>query len=250
MAAAYGQITGLPGACLSTLGRGRQFVNAVASAKLDRTPMIALSGQIDGTREHTFTHQVLNHDAMFASVSKWTAPIRRDTVSTVMGLTAVAERPGPVHISTGADVVGAGNGQRNPPTATWPSGRRVRSFRQRGWTGAERPAEKRRPSGDCRWYRGGAGGCGLCAGPSRRIRLSCHRCADGERHPAGRSSLLCRHAGYGLQSTDMGFSFGYRPDTRDRVRRGGTDQTVDPKCPVVHIDSTPNTDQTCPTSNW
>ena len=83
--------------------------------------MIALSGQIDGTREHTFTHQVLNHDAIFASVSKWTAPIRRDTVSTVMRRaiwTAVAERPGPVHISTGADVVeaeAADNKIRLPP---------------------------------------------------------------------------------------------------------------------------------------
>lgn len=111
MAAAYGQITGKPGVCLSTLGPGSSnLVNAVASAMLDRTPMIALSGQIDGKREHTFTHQVLDHNAMFAPISKWAAPIRPDTVATVMRRalrTAVAERPGPVHITTGADVVGA-----------------------------------------------------------------------------------------------------------------------------------------------
>ena len=71
MAAAYGQITGIPGVCLSTLGPGSSnLVNAVASAMLDRTPMIALSGQIEGKREHVFTHQVLDHNAMFASISK------------------------------------------------------------------------------------------------------------------------------------------------------------------------------------
>ena len=53
MAAAYGQITGKPGVCLSTLGPGSSnLVNAVASAKLDRTPMIALSGQIDSPAGH------------------------------------------------------------------------------------------------------------------------------------------------------------------------------------------------------
>ena len=111
MAVAYGQITGKPGVCLSTLGPGSSnLVNAVASAMLDRTPMIALSGQIDGKREHTFTHQVLDQNAMFTPISKWVTPIRTDTVATVMRRalrTAVAERPGPVHITTGADVIGA-----------------------------------------------------------------------------------------------------------------------------------------------
>ena len=111
MAVAYGQITGKPGVCLSTLGPGSSnLVNAVASAMLDRTPMIALSGQIDGKREHTFTHQVLDQNAIFAPISKWVTPIRTDTVATVMRRalrTAVAERPGPVHITTGADVIGA-----------------------------------------------------------------------------------------------------------------------------------------------
>lgn len=105
MAAAYGQITGMPGVCLSTLGPGSS--NLVKM--LDRTPMIALSGQIEGKREHVFTHQVLDHNAMFASISKWAAPIRPDTVATVMRRalrTAIAERPGPVHITTARTLLG------------------------------------------------------------------------------------------------------------------------------------------------
>ncbi len=111
MAEAYGQITGRPGVCLSTLGPGStNLVNAVANAWLDRVPMIAISGQIETQRESTFTHQVIDHKLLFDPISKWTATVLPHTVARVMRKalrTAVAERPGPVHLSTAADVVGA-----------------------------------------------------------------------------------------------------------------------------------------------
>jgi len=111
MAEAYGFLTGRPGVCMSTLGPGSSnLVNAVANAWLDRVPMIAISGQIERKREQTFTHQVLDHDLMFSPVSKWTTHVAPDTVGLVMRKalrTAMAERPGPVHITTHADVVGA-----------------------------------------------------------------------------------------------------------------------------------------------
>jgi acetolactate synthase-1/2/3 large subunit len=111
MAEAYGFLTGRPGVCMSTLGPGSSnLVNAVASAWLDRVPMIAISGQIERRREQTFTHQVLDHNRLFAPVSKWTTHVAPDTVATVMRKAlriAMAERPGPVHITTPADVVGA-----------------------------------------------------------------------------------------------------------------------------------------------
>jgi acetolactate synthase-1/2/3 large subunit len=111
MAQAYGFLTGRPGVCMSTLGPGSSnLVNAVANAYLDRVPMIAISGQIERKREQTFTHQVLNHNLLFAPVSKWATHVTPDTVGGVMRRalrTALAERPGPVHITTHADVVGA-----------------------------------------------------------------------------------------------------------------------------------------------
>jgi len=110
MAEAYGFLTGRPGVCMSTLGPGSSnLVNAVANAWLDRVPMIAISGQIERKREQTFTHQVLDHNRMFSPVSKWATHVAPDTVGIVMrkALRAVmAERPGPVHITTHADVVG------------------------------------------------------------------------------------------------------------------------------------------------
>ena len=111
MAEAYGFLTGRPGVCMSTLGPGSSnLVNAVANARLDRVPMLAISGQIERRREQTFTHQVLDHALLFSPVSKWATQVAPDTVAGVMRRalrTALAERPGPVHITTHADVVGA-----------------------------------------------------------------------------------------------------------------------------------------------
>jgi len=96
---------------MSTLGPGSSnLVNAVANAYLDRVPMIAISGQIERRRAQTFTHQVLDHNRLFSPVSKWTTEIAPDTAAGIMRRalrTAMAERPGPVHITTHADVVGA-----------------------------------------------------------------------------------------------------------------------------------------------
>ena len=111
MAEAYGFLTGRPGVCMSTLGPGSSnLVNAVANAYLDRVPMVAISGQIERKRAQTFTHQVLDHNRLFSPVSKWATEVAPDTVAGVMCRalrTAMAERPGPVHITTHADVVGA-----------------------------------------------------------------------------------------------------------------------------------------------
>lgn len=111
MAEAYGQLTGRPGVCLSTLGPGStNLVNAVANAYLDRVPMLAISGQIERKREPYFTHQVVDHNRLFAPISKWTVAVQPDTVATIMRKAlriALAERPGPVHLTTAGDVVGA-----------------------------------------------------------------------------------------------------------------------------------------------
>ena len=73
MAEAAAMATGRPGVCLSTLGPGSTAVlNGVASANLDRVPVLAVSGQIESSREQFFTHQVVDHDRMFAPVSKLT----------------------------------------------------------------------------------------------------------------------------------------------------------------------------------
>jgi acetolactate synthase-1/2/3 large subunit len=120
MAEAAAMVTGLPGACLSTLGPGSTAVlNGVASATLDRVPMLAVSGQIESSREQFFTHQVVDHDRLFAPVTKLALrldPASADTVIRKALRTAVAERPGAVHLTVTADAwaVPAGPGPAGP----------------------------------------------------------------------------------------------------------------------------------------
>jgi len=107
MAEAAAMLTGLPGVCLSTLGPGSTAVlNGVAAATLDRVPMLAISGQIESSREQFFTHQVVDHDRMFAPVTKLALrldPASADTVIRKALRTAAAERPGAVHLTVTAD---------------------------------------------------------------------------------------------------------------------------------------------------
>ena len=122
MAEAAAMVTGLPGACLSTLGPGSTAVlNGVASATLDRVPMLAVSGQIESSREQFFTHQVVDHDRLFAPVTKLALrldPASADTVIRKALRTAVAERPGAVHLTVTADawpVAPGSGGEITPP---------------------------------------------------------------------------------------------------------------------------------------
>lgn len=111
MAEGFGMATGLPAVCLSTLGPGSTAVlNGVASATLDRVPMLAISGQIESGREQFFTHQVVDHARLFGPVSK--AVLRLDPASAAQSAdvvirkalrTATAERPGAVHLTVTAD---------------------------------------------------------------------------------------------------------------------------------------------------
>ena len=129
MAEAAAMATGRPGVCLSTLGPGSTAVlNGVAAANLDRVPVLAVSGQMESSREQFFTHQLVDHGRMFAPVSKLALrldPASADTVIRKALRTAVAERPGAVHLTVTADAwpvqagtVPAGPGQVSlPPLA-------------------------------------------------------------------------------------------------------------------------------------
>ncbi|HEX4291715.1 MAG TPA: thiamine pyrophosphate-binding protein [Trebonia sp.] len=109
--------TGTVGACLSTLGPGSTaLLNGVASAHLDRVPLLAVSGQVDSSREQFWTHQLIDHNQLFAPVTKLTARLEAASADTVLRRalrTATAERPGAVHLTVTMDSfgkTGAGTG--------------------------------------------------------------------------------------------------------------------------------------------
>jgi acetolactate synthase-1/2/3 large subunit len=102
--------TGLPGVALSTLGPGSTaLLNGVASAHLDRVPLLAISGQVDSRREQYWTHQLVDQDLLFAPVTKLTARLEPPSAEVVIRKalrTATAERPGAVHLTVTHDSFG------------------------------------------------------------------------------------------------------------------------------------------------
>jgi len=250
MADAFGQLTGLPGVCVSTLGPGStNLVNAVATAYLDRTPMIAISGQISTQLEPVFTHQVVDHRLLFSPVSKWATTIVPEAAGSIMRKAfriATAERPGPVHITTASNVLTAEAIDRElrlPPIA--PAATAGEAFTVTGETA--QPAalleRARRPVllVGISAVRGRCGpalralseelGLPVVVSPKAKGILS-------EDHPyfAGTIDMACNEKVWSfLGSADLILAVGF--DAVELIKPWKLD------VPVVHIDSTPNTDQ-------
>ena len=108
MAQVVGQITGIPGVCAATLGPGAtNLVTGVASAYLDRAPMLAITAQIPASSIETMTHQRLALDRLFEQITKASFSMgTSDTVELIRRAMLVAggPRPGPVHISVPSDL--------------------------------------------------------------------------------------------------------------------------------------------------
>ena len=252
MAEATAMLDGLPGVCLSTLGPGStNLVNPVASAFLDRVPMLAFSGQIETRREPFFTHQVIDQERLFSSISKWATTIQPHTAGTILRKavrTAMAERPGPVHLTLAADVVKAEAEDDRillPPLA-------AREFPLAFSTdaaaadAAARIRSARRPAilAGIAAVRGGAGaslarlavaiGCPVVVAPMAKGILA-------EDHPlyAGTLDMACNVLMWKfLEGCDLLLAAGF--DAVELIKPWNL------KVPTIHIDSTPNTDQIYP----
>jgi len=114
-AMAQAEISGLPGACLTTLGPGvASVVNGVACARLDRAPLVVFTDSHPASAAGAFEHQRLNHGALLAPVTKWSATITPETADAVMQQAiacAMAPPPGPVHIECPADSLSVASGR-------------------------------------------------------------------------------------------------------------------------------------------
>jgi acetolactate synthase-1/2/3 large subunit len=97
IAQVYGQITGIPGACCATLGPGAtNLATGIANAYLDRAPVVAATAQIAAESYATMTHQRIDLDALFASITKATLGYEQAGLALEV---AAEPRPGPVYIS-------------------------------------------------------------------------------------------------------------------------------------------------------
>jgi acetolactate synthase-1/2/3 large subunit len=110
MADMYGRLTRSAGVCLGTLGPGAtNLITGVADAFLDRSPLVALTGQADLERMHKESHQYIDVVSMFRPVTKWNVRLQSSRVipEVVRKAFKVAQsqKPGPTHIELPEDVM-------------------------------------------------------------------------------------------------------------------------------------------------
>jgi len=111
MAEGVHHVDGAPAVLVATVGPGAMNgVNVVANALQDRVPLIVLTGCVDADEGLSYTHQVLNHEAVFSTLTKRTyrlTPDGADTIADKAVALAMAPRQGPVHIDVPISVADA-----------------------------------------------------------------------------------------------------------------------------------------------
>jgi acetolactate synthase-1/2/3 large subunit len=249
MSEGYAMATGGLGVCLSTLGPGSTaLLNGVAAAHLDRVPMLAISGQIETSREQYFTHQVVDHKLLYTPVTKWAGRIEASAVATTMRKAvslATAERPGPVHLTVGGDTSKAAATDREfvmPPTSSSVSSVRV----HRSPDGADPMtllAQARRPVvlAGIAAVRAGATSALTRFAEATSVPVVVSPMAKGvltEDHPlfAGVLDMACNQVLWDfLGAADLIITVGF--DAVELIKPWSA------RARVLHIDATPNTDQ-------
>jgi acetolactate synthase-1/2/3 large subunit len=143
MAEGAHHLTGAPGILVATVGPGAvNGVNVVANAEQDRVPLIVLTGCVDATEALTYTHQVMDHRAVFAPITKATFCLTAegaDIIADKALAIATDGRSGPVHIdvpiSVADQIPGAINlRRRRAPSPSIPTGADLQLAR--GWLAA------------------------------------------------------------------------------------------------------------------
>lgn len=121
MADVHGRLTGEAGVCLSTLGPGAtNLLTGVADAHLDKSPLVAITGQGGRERLHKESHQALNVVDMFEPVVKWNTQLGEpeivaESVRKAFKL-AEHEKPGATHLEFPEDVAAEGTTDTPLPT--------------------------------------------------------------------------------------------------------------------------------------
>ena len=109
MADVYGRLTGKIGVCLSTLGPGAtNLATGVANANMDRSRLLAITGQKDSHLLHKESHQNMDVITMFKPITKWNWSIRNaknipEIVRRACKI-ALSEKPGATHIELPQDI--------------------------------------------------------------------------------------------------------------------------------------------------
>ncbi|NKB22197.1 MAG: thiamine pyrophosphate-binding protein [Alphaproteobacteria bacterium] len=103
-----GRLTGIPGFCIATLGPGAtNLATGVGNAWLDRSPMIAMTCNLNTDQLGRRIQMYIDHHALFAPITKATLPLREGNVAETLAEAikiATTEPYGPVHLDLPEDV--------------------------------------------------------------------------------------------------------------------------------------------------
>ncbi len=135
-----GRLTGRPGFCIATLGPGAtNLATGVGCAWLDRSPMIALTCNLDTDQLGRRRQMYIDHEALFRPITKASFTLRPGEIAATMekAIRLPLEEPrGPVHIDLPEDVSLAAT------TETAPGGVEKPAFTLRADDGALAAAEQ------------------------------------------------------------------------------------------------------------
>lgn len=109
MADVYGRLTHKVGVCMSTLGPGAtNLTTGVANANMDRSPILAITGQTNTDQLHKESHQNMDPITMFKPITKWRWSMRNaDSIPEIIRRAfkiALEEKAGAVHLELPQDI--------------------------------------------------------------------------------------------------------------------------------------------------
>ena len=118
------RLTGRPGLCLATLGPGAtNLATGVGGAYLDRSPMIAITCNLNADQIGRRIQMGIDHHALFRPITKASLALQPGAIGPTLQRAialALAEPQGPVHLDIAEDVVVAPAGEPVPPPAAPP----------------------------------------------------------------------------------------------------------------------------------
>ena len=120
-ASAYGKLTGRPAACLTIAGPGAtNLLTGLWDANVDRSPVLALTGQVDTQVLGPGAFQEVDLSAAFGKVARWTQPVLETSKHAELMALACKHailQQGPTHLIFPDEVqtLAAGNGDAPGP---------------------------------------------------------------------------------------------------------------------------------------
>jgi acetolactate synthase I/II/III large subunit len=116
-----GRLTGAPGLCIATLGPGAtNLATGIGCAFLDRSPMIAITCNLNSDQLGRRMQMWIDHHALFKPITKATLPLRQDEIGATLVEAvriALSEPQGPVHLDLPEDVALATTNEPVPELA-------------------------------------------------------------------------------------------------------------------------------------